>query len=144
MDRLVADFPDKFGRTVSHTSRRPREHEVHASSYFFATKADMLAAAREAAFLEMAAVATCAAGGSGESYLYGTSYATVREVAATGKLCVMGLDVQGVAALQVGPQAEMLQAHRLIWNDLSVTWPTYNWRFIHCRWGRMPLLDLQS
>jgi guanylate kinase len=102
MDRLVADFPDKFGRTVSHTSRRPREHDVHAASYFFASKADMLAAAREAAFLEMAAVATCAGGGSGESYLYGTSYATVREVAATGKLCVMGLDVQGVAALQVG------------------------------------------
>jgi guanylate kinase len=27
MDRLVAEFPDKFGRTVSHTTRRPKEHE---------------------------------------------------------------------------------------------------------------------
>lgn len=26
--RLVADFPDKFGVTVSHTSRPPKEHEV--------------------------------------------------------------------------------------------------------------------
>lgn len=27
--RLLAEFPDKFGATVSHTSRPPREHEVH-------------------------------------------------------------------------------------------------------------------
>lgn len=26
--RLVAEFPDKFGVTVSHTSRPPMEHEV--------------------------------------------------------------------------------------------------------------------
>jgi hypothetical protein len=26
--RLLAEFPDKFGVTVSHTSRPPREHEV--------------------------------------------------------------------------------------------------------------------
>jgi 2-phosphoglycerate kinase len=26
--RLVAEFPDKFGVTVSHTTRPPREHEV--------------------------------------------------------------------------------------------------------------------
>lgn len=37
-----------------------------------------------------------------EAYLYGTSIATVREVAATGKLCIMGLDEQGVRQLQVG------------------------------------------
>jgi hypothetical protein len=37
-----------------------------------------------------------------EAYLYGVSIDTVREVAATGKLCVMGIDEQGVAALQVG------------------------------------------
>lgn len=28
MQRLVAEFPDKFGLTVSHTTRRPKEHEV--------------------------------------------------------------------------------------------------------------------
>lgn len=33
------------------------------------------------------------------SYWYGTSLATVREVAATGKLCLMSLDAQGA---QVG------------------------------------------
>jgi hypothetical protein len=48
-------------------------------------------------------VPRCPAGGrGGEAYLYGTSFATVRDVAATGKLCVMGMDAQGVAALQVG------------------------------------------
>ena len=33
---------------------------------------------------------------------FGTSIASVREVAATGKLCVMALDHQGVRSLQVG------------------------------------------
>jgi hypothetical protein len=39
--------------------------------------------------------------GPAEAYLYGTSISTVREVAATGKLCVMGVDEAGVASLQV-------------------------------------------
>ena len=38
MKRLVAEFPDKFGLTVSHTTRRPREHEVHGRNYFFVDK----------------------------------------------------------------------------------------------------------
>jgi guanylate kinase len=36
-----------------------------------------------------------------DTYLYGTSIDTVRNVAAMGKLCVMGVDEQGVSQLQV-------------------------------------------
>jgi guanylate kinase len=43
MQRLVAEYPDKFGLTVSHTSRRPREHEVHGRDYFFTDKAALRA-----------------------------------------------------------------------------------------------------
>jgi hypothetical protein len=45
MQRLVAEYPDKFGLTVSHTSRRPREHEVHGRDYFFTDKATLRAGA---------------------------------------------------------------------------------------------------
>ncbi len=45
MQRLVSEYPDKFGVTVSHTSRRPREHEVHGRDYFFADKATLRAGA---------------------------------------------------------------------------------------------------
>jgi len=74
--------------------------------YYFTTK-QLLGDARAKKFLEAArvtvhsrpanssAAAAAAAPPQPLSYWYGTSLATVREVAATGKLCVMSLDVQG-------------------------------------------------
>lgn len=78
-----------------------------ARDYFFTTKQQLLSDARGKAFLETArvavhshpcnssAAAAAAAPPQPLSYWYGTSLATVRDVAATGKLCVMSLDVQG-------------------------------------------------
>lgn len=80
--------------------------------YYFTTKQQLLGDARAKKFLEAArvtvhsrpanssAAAAAAAPPHPLSYWYGTSLATVREVAATGKLCVMSLDVQGA---EVGP-----------------------------------------
>lgn len=74
--------------------------------YYFTTK-QLLSDARGKGFLETArvtvhsrpcnssAAAAAAAPPQPLSYWYGTSLATVRDVAATGKLCVMSLDVQG-------------------------------------------------
>lgn len=95
MAKLVQEYPDKFGLTVSHTTRRPREHEQHELDYSFTDKQQFLTDLEQGLFLESAPVR-----GIAGSYYYGTSLATVREVAATGKLCVMGLDLQGAASLR--------------------------------------------
>lgn len=75
--------------------------------YYFTDKHKLLADVRGKKFLEAArvtvhcrpctssAAAAAAAPPKPLSYWYGTSLATVREVAATGKLCVMSLDRQG-------------------------------------------------
>lgn len=75
--------------------------------YHFTTKQQLLSDVRGKKFLEAARVsvhsrpctsstaAAAAAPPQPLSYWYGTSLATVREVAATGKLCIMSLDVQG-------------------------------------------------
>ncbi len=107
MRRLVSEYPDKFGLTVSHTSRPPREHEVHGTDYLFTSKNDIRALAAKGDLLEIAPIERTeggpeACGERASAYLYATSITTVREVAATGKLCVMAVDEQGVEALQVG------------------------------------------
>jgi guanylate kinase len=57
----------------------------------------LLSDARQGQFLEVARIRhRCPRRGTTDSYWYGTSLATVREVAATGKLCVASLDLQGV------------------------------------------------
>ncbi len=60
--------------------------------YHFLDKASMLAGKKAKDFLETAKV-TCPS--DGQMYWYGTSISTVRKVAAVGKLCLMGLDLQG-------------------------------------------------
>jgi guanylate kinase len=81
--------------------------------YHFTTKQQLLSDIRSKKFLEAtrvnvhsrpctsSAAAAAAAPPKPLSYWYGTSLATVREVAATGKLCIMSLDVPGA---QVRPQ----------------------------------------
>lgn len=74
-------------------TRRPKEHEVDGKDYFFTKRSQMEADIRDQKFLESSEVLST----SGESNIYGTSLTTVREVAATGQLCVMGMDIQVLA-----------------------------------------------
>ncbi|GLC37755.1 Adenylate kinase [Pleodorina starrii] len=101
--RLVSELPDKFGLTVSHTTRPPREHEAHGGDYFFCEVSGFREEAAAGRLLEHAAVPSTRG-----THLYGTSFATVREVAATGKLCLMGLDVQGVRSLRANKRIDGL------------------------------------
>jgi guanylate kinase len=99
--------------------------------YYFTDKPKLLADVRSKKFLEAARVAVhtrpCTSSEAAAaaapplqcSYWYGTSLATVREVAATGKLCLMSLDTQGA---EVRQQAHILMAcvllnplHSLMW-----------------------------
>lgn len=86
----------------ANTLLRPTDRDYH-----FTTKQQLLRDIRGKKFLEAArvtvhshpcnssAAAAALAPPQPLSFWYGTSLATVREVAATGKLCVMSLDVQG-------------------------------------------------
>jgi len=79
---------------VSHTSRAPREGEVDGVHYHFAERENVLAEVAAGRFLEHALV---------HGNVYGTSLAAVQRVSATGKACVLDVDVQGAASVKRSP-----------------------------------------
>jgi len=86
INRLMADFPGRFGFSVSHTTRAPRPGEEDGVHYNFVEKADMEADIAAGKFLEYAHV---------HENIYGTSLAAVEAVAEKGRVCVLDIDVQG-------------------------------------------------
>lgn len=54
LKRLLKEFPDKFGFSVSHTTRDPRPGEKEGVHYHFTNKDDMLSAVQRGAFIETA------------------------------------------------------------------------------------------
>lgn len=86
INRLMADFPGRFGFSVSHTTRAPRPGEEDGVHYNFVEKADMEADIAAGKFLEYAHV---------HENIYGTSLAAVEAVAKKGRVCVLDIDVQG-------------------------------------------------
>ncbi|CAG9796678.1 unnamed protein product [Diatraea saccharalis] len=87
LKRLLKEFPDKFGFSVSHTTRNPRPGEKDGIHYHFTTKSDMIAAIEKGEFIESATF-------SGN--MYGTSKKAVDDVRRTGKICVLDIDIEGV------------------------------------------------
>eukprot|EP00884_Botryococcus_braunii_P022818 jgi/Botrbrau1/921/Bobra.0167s0034.1 len=77
---------DRFGFSCSHTSRPPRPGEEDGKHYWFINREDFEDAISKNKFLEYAYV---------HSNIYGTSYKAVQDVAATGRCCVLDIDVQG-------------------------------------------------
>jgi guanylate kinase len=51
---LFDEFPDKFGFSVSHTTRKPRPGEEHGTHYYFTTKEDMQKQINQGDFIETA------------------------------------------------------------------------------------------
>ncbi|KAH8952141.1 hypothetical protein BDL97_09G069400 [Sphagnum fallax] len=89
--KLMKDFPDKFGFSVSHTTRSPREKEQDGVHYHFTTRHIMEKEIRERKFLESADV---------HGNLYGTSWAAVDAVTNSGKTCILDIDVQGAQSVK--------------------------------------------
>jgi hypothetical protein len=75
--KLMKDHPDKFGFSVSHTTRSPRVREIDGVHYHFASRPVMAQEIKEGKFLESAEV---------HGNLYGTSLAAVQAVADAGKV----------------------------------------------------------
>ncbi|KAJ8973276.1 hypothetical protein NQ317_019542 [Molorchus minor] len=83
----MKEFPDTFGFSISHTTRKPRVGERDGEHYHFTTKEQMQKDIEDGKFIESATF-----GGN----MYGTSKAAVAEVTKLGKICVLDIDVQGV------------------------------------------------
>ena len=82
----MKEFPDQFGFSVSHTTRKPRPGEQDGVHYNFVEKPNMEDMIERGDFIEYARV---------HANIYGTSIAAVRAVNEAGKTCLLDIDVQG-------------------------------------------------
>ncbi|KAI8124729.1 Guanylate kinase [Lucilia cuprina] len=87
LNRLFAEFPNTFGFSVSHTTRKPRPGEEDGVHYNFVSREDMEKAVANGEFIESATF-----GGN----MYGTSKEAVRKVQNAGKVCILDIEPQGV------------------------------------------------
>jgi guanylate kinase len=88
---LQEKYAAKFGFTVSHTTRKPREGEVNGVDYHFVSKEAMENAIERGEFIEHAQV---------HSNIYGTSFEAVTTVVRSNRLCILDLDINGVRQLK--------------------------------------------
>ncbi|XP_018316190.1 disks large 1 tumor suppressor protein isoform X9 [Mycetomoellerius zeteki] len=92
-DDLISEFPDKFGSCVPHTTRSRREYEMDGRDYHFvASREQMERDIQNHLFIEA---------GQYNDNLYGTSVASVREVAEKGKHCILDVSGNAIKRLQV-------------------------------------------
>ncbi|RDX54325.1 guanylate kinase [Polyporus arcularius HHB13444] len=91
LKRLFADYPDKFGFSVSHTTRSPRAGEVDGKDYYFVPQDKFKELIAQGAFIEHAQF-------SGN--FYGTSFMTVREIQKSGRRCILDIEAQGVRQIK--------------------------------------------
>jgi len=89
--RLFVTHPEKFGFSISHTTRKPRPGEVDGKHYYFVDCNRFLELIDEGAFIEHAQF-------SGN--FYGTSMMTVKEIMASGRRCLLDIDAQGVCQIK--------------------------------------------
>ncbi|KAG6381512.1 guanylate kinase [Boletus reticuloceps] len=85
--RLFGDHPDKFGFSVSHTTRQPRPGETDGKEYHFVSTDTFKALLADHAFIEHAQFS---------ANFYGTSEPAIHAVRESGKRCVLDIDSQGI------------------------------------------------
>ncbi|XP_070066660.1 disks large 1 tumor suppressor protein isoform X14 [Drosophila virilis] len=92
-DDLISEYPDKFGSCVPHTTRPKREYEVDGRDYHFVSSREQMERdIQNHLFIEA---------GQYNDNLYGTSVASVREVAERGKHCILDVSGNAIKRLQV-------------------------------------------
>ncbi|KAK5138249.1 hypothetical protein LTR08_003310 [Meristemomyces frigidus] len=87
LKRLFEAYPDRFGFSVSHTTRSPRLGEEDGIAYNFVTKEAFRKLVDEHSFIEHARFG---------SNLYGTSVGAVKSVAEKGRTCILDIEMEGV------------------------------------------------
>ncbi|KAH7826196.1 Guanylate kinase [Monocercomonoides exilis] len=84
---MIAQYPDSFGFSVSHTTRKPRPGEENGVAYHFVEQDEYDKMVSEGLFLEHAAV---------HGNYYGSSVEAVRRVTEEQKkICIMDIDICG-------------------------------------------------
>lgn len=91
LKKLFAEFPTKFGFSVSSTTRAPRPGEVDGKDYNFVAVEEFQKMIGEDKFVEWAQF-------SGN--YYGTTVASVKKVADSGRTCILDIDMQGVKSVK--------------------------------------------
>ncbi|KFM71208.1 Disks large 1 tumor suppressor protein, partial [Stegodyphus mimosarum] len=92
-DDLISEYPEKFGSCVPHTTRPKRDYEVDGRDYHFvASREQMERDIQNHLFIEA---------GQYNDNLYGTSVASVREVAEKGKHCILDVSGNAIKRLQM-------------------------------------------
>lgn len=91
LKKLLAEYPDKFGFSVSNTTRTPRDGEKNGVDYHFTTVDDFKKMIDEEKFIEWAQF-------SGN--YYGTSIKAVDDVAQGDRICILDIDMQGVKSVK--------------------------------------------
>jgi guanylate kinase len=89
--RLMDERPGVFSFCVSHTSRQPRQGELHGVNYHFSSKDEMEEMSQSGEFLECCQV---------HGNMYGTSKKALRNVQQSGKVPLIEIDVQGAKKLK--------------------------------------------
>ncbi|KAF1835121.1 guanylate kinase [Decorospora gaudefroyi] len=87
LKRLFDEYPDRFGFSISHTTRSPRGTEKDGVEYYFVSKDAFLRLVEEKGFVEHAQF-----GGNH----YGTSVQAVNDIAEKGRVCILDIEMEGV------------------------------------------------
>ncbi|XP_053309876.1 MAGUK p55 subfamily member 2 isoform X2 [Spea bombifrons] len=90
-NKLLTFDPSRYGTTTPYTSRKRKEGEWDGQSYSFVSRAEMEQDIKAARYLEH---------GEYEGNLYGTKISSIREVVASGKMCVLDVNPQAVKVLR--------------------------------------------
>ncbi len=91
-DELISEFPERFGSCVPHTTRPKRQFEVDGRDYHFVqSREQMEQDIQNHKFIEA---------GQYNDNLYGTSIASVKEVAERGKHCILDVSGNAIRRLQ--------------------------------------------
>lgn len=91
ISHLMQEFPDKFGFSISHTSREPRRTETDGVEYHFCSYEEFKSLISSDSFVEYAEV---------HNHFYGTSKKAIENITSQGKICLIDIDIQGVEQIQ--------------------------------------------
>jgi len=91
LKRLFAEYPEKFGFSVSHTTRHPRPGEEDGKAYHFVSHDTFMDLVQKNSFLEYATFS---------NNMYGTSVQAVKEVMQQGRRCILDIELQGVCQMK--------------------------------------------
>jgi guanylate kinase len=92
LNRLFKEHPEKFGFSVSHTTRKPRLGELQGREYNFVTRDAFEEMIHKGEFIEHAQFT---------GNLYGTSINAVQSVLDSGKTCILDLELNGVKSMHL-------------------------------------------